>query len=146
MSCLPNGQIWEKLCQWKRTWGPFYNHGLTLIPAWISNHMSRKVWDEITYPFPNLKYHCWREEMDRKFHPKLYNVCNYLSMLISKLMHVSKKALWWRHNGHNSISNHQPHDCLLYRLFRHRSKKTSKLHVTGLCAGSPRWIPHTNGQ
>ena len=29
-------------------------HGLTLIPTWISNHMSGKVWDEITYPFLNF--------------------------------------------------------------------------------------------
>ena len=34
------------------------------------------------------------------------------------------------------VSNHQPHDCLLNRLFRCRSKKTSKLRVTGLCAGN----------
>ena len=34
------------------------------------------------------------------------------------------------------VSNHQPHDCLLNRLFRRRSKKTSKLRVTGLCAGN----------
>ena len=34
------------------------------------------------------------------------------------------------------ISNQQPHDCLLNRLFRRRSKKTSKLRVTGLCAGN----------
>ena len=33
---------------------PFYWHGLTLIPAWISNDMSNKVWDEITYPVPNF--------------------------------------------------------------------------------------------
>ena len=44
--------------------------------------------------------------------------------------------LQWRHNGHDSVSNHQPHDCLLNRLFRRRSKKTSKLRVTGLCAGN----------
>ena len=42
-------------------------------------------------------------------------------------------SLQWRHNDHDSISNHQPHDCLLNRLFRHRSKKTSRLRVTGLC-------------
>ena len=45
-------------------------------------------------------------------------------------------ALPWRHNGHDSVSNHQPHDCLLNRLFRRRSKKTSKLRVTGLCVGN----------
>ena len=42
--------------------------------------------------------------------------------------------LQWHHNGH--VSNHQPHDCLLNRLFRRISKKTSKLRVTGLCAGN----------
>ena len=42
-------------------------------------------------------------------------------------------SLRWRHNERDSVSNHQPHDCLLNRLFRRRSKKTSKLRVTGLC-------------
>ena len=42
----------------------------------------------------------------------------------------------WRHNGPDSVSNHQPHDCLLSRLFRRRSKKISKLRVTGLCVGN----------
>ena len=45
-------------------------------------------------------------------------------------------SLQWRHNGHGSVSKHQPHDCLLNRLFRRRSKKTLKLRVTGLCAGN----------
>ena len=45
-------------------------------------------------------------------------------------------ALLWRHNGRGSVSNHQPHGCLLNRLFRRRSKKISKLCVTGLCAGN----------
>ena len=45
-------------------------------------------------------------------------------------------ALHWRHVDHDGVSNHQPHDCLLYRLFRRRSKKTSKPRVTGLCAGN----------
>ena len=44
------------------------------------------------------------------------------------------KPLQWRHNGRDGTSNHQPHDCLLNRL--RRSKKTSKLHVTGLCVGN----------
>ena len=34
--------------------GPLYWYGLTLIPAWISNHIPAKVWDGITYPFPNF--------------------------------------------------------------------------------------------
>ena len=54
-------------------------------------------------------------------------------------------ALRWRHNDHDGVSNHQPHGCSLNRLFRRRSKKTSKLRVTGLCVGnSPRPVnsPH----
>ena len=43
--------------------------------------------------------------------------------------------LQWRHNGLDGVSNHQPYHCLLNRLFGHRSKKTSKIRVTGLCAG-----------
>ena len=43
-------------------------------------------------------------------------------------------SLYWRHNGRNGVSNHQPLDCLINRLFRPRSKKASKLRVTGLCA------------
>ena len=45
-------------------------------------------------------------------------------------------TLQWRHNGRDSVSNNQPHDCLLNRLFRCRSKKTSQFRVTGLCAGN----------
>ena len=44
--------------------------------------------------------------------------------------------LRWRHNERNSDSNHQPHGCLLKRLFRRRSRKTTKLRVTGLCVGN----------
>ena len=45
-------------------------------------------------------------------------------------------TLQWRHNGCDSVSNHHPPDCLLNRWFRRRSKRTSKLRVTGLCAGN----------
>ena len=50
-------------------------------------------------------------------------------------------TLRWRRHGCDSVSNHLPHDCLLNRLFGRRSKKTSKLRVTGLCVGnSPRTV------
>ena len=52
-------------------------------------------------------------------------------------------ALQWRHNERDCVSNHQPPDCLLNRLFRRRSKKTSKLCVTSLCVGNlPVNSPH----
>ena len=45
-------------------------------------------------------------------------------------------SLRWCHNERDCVSNHQPRHCLLNRLFGRRSKKTSKLRVTGLCAGN----------
>ena len=50
-------------------------------------------------------------------------------------------TLQWRHSGRDGVSNHQPHDCLHNRLFRRRSKKTSKLRVTGLCEGNSPGFP-----
>ena len=51
---------------------------------------------------------------------------------IDNFLPIQKKPLWdslqWRYNGCDSG--------FLNRLFRHRSKKTSKLRVTGLCAGN----------
>ena len=44
-----------------------------------------------------------------------------------------KFSLQWHHNESDGISNHQPNDCLLNRLFRRRSRKSSMLRVTGLC-------------
>ena len=45
-------------------------------------------------------------------------------------------TLRWRHNDYDGVSNHQPHGCLLNRLFTRKSKKTSTLRVTGLCVGN----------
>ena len=84
------------------------------------------------------------------------NICYLLVIQIRGSGLGSRKAchpqmailsLQWRHNDHDSVSNHQPHGCLLNRLFRRRSKETSKLLVTGLCAGNlpDRWIPRTKG-
>ena len=58
------------------------------------------------------------------------------------------RALHWRYNDHDDVSNHQPHTCLLNRLFRRRSKETPKLSVAGLCLGN-HWdqrISRTKGQ
>ena len=51
-------------------------------------------------------------------------------------LELDTNLLQWHHNGRDSVSNHQPHDCLFNRLFRRRSKTTPKLRVTGLCAGN----------
>ena len=61
-----------------------------------------------------------------------------LSIWIILFIAFSKcnQTLRWCHNGCDDVSNHQPHHCLLNHLFRCRSKKASKLRVTGLCVGN----------
>ena len=56
-----------------------------------------------------------------------------------EIMKVKCNSLRWRHNGRDAVSNHHPHDCLLNRLFRRKSKITSKLCVTGFVRGIHRW-------
>ena len=74
-----------------------------------------------------------------KFNSHQFKKPLYFRWAIHRLLY--HLVLPWRHNGRCGVSNHQPHDCLLNRLFECGSKKTSKLCVTG-----PRWISRTNGQ
>ena len=60
-----------------------------------------------------------------------------------ELSHRSRKycdvSLQWRHNERDGVSNHPNFDCLLNLFLRRRSKKTSKLRVTGLYEGNLPW-------
>ena len=66
----------------------------------------------------------------------MYNYyCDY-SIVYAKLPEIS---LQWRHNERDVVSNHKPHDCLLSRLFRRRSKKTSNSASLAFVRGLRRW-------
>ena len=73
---------------------PFYLHGSTLIPIWISNYLHYKVWDKITHVFLN------------------FNGCtlywaHYLSILGLKLIHLSN-------SGHSRAAGFKGNLCLPY--------------------------------
>ena len=76
-----------------------------------------------------------KKEREVTYYRKQMGMTKYLPVRVSAT-YRHFVSLRWRHNGPDSVSNHQPHDCLLNRLFRRRSKKTSKLRVTGLCVGN----------
>ena len=60
-----------------------------------------------------------------------------VSCMLNETTHNEKViSLQRRHNECDGASNHRRLDCLLSVLFTRRSKKTSKLHVTGLCGGN----------
>ena len=77
--------------------GPFYQNGLTFIPAGISNHMPRIV----------CSGEVW--ECIRIFIPNLYDGCNRLSMLGLKLIYVSKRVL------RNKLKWNFNHDKIIFR-------------------------------
>ena len=53
--------------------------------------------------------------------------------MLTPFSHVT---LQWHHNEHDGVSIHLSRDCLLHHLYRRRLNKTSKVRVTGLCAGN----------
>ena len=71
----------------------------------------------LTHVFPALK-HVWFNgyTWHIQIHP------------MDSIPHEINTPLQWRHNDHDGVSNYQPHDCLLNRLFRRRSKKTVPRH------------------
>ena len=56
------------------------------------------MWDEITYPFPCINgatVEVW--EWIKKFHTTFYWICDYLSMVRLKGIHVNKRGPWcWK--------------------------------------------------
>ena len=69
----------------------FYLYGLTLIPAWISNYIHYKVWDEITYPFRNFNgatVEVWEWMINFTLH-----ITGHVNTFLRlKLIHISKSA------------------------------------------------------
>ena len=65
-----------------------------------------------------------------------YCLTKQITLSVNELSANLFISLRWRHNGCESVSKHQPHHCLFNRLFRCRSKKTSKPRVIGLCVGN----------
>ena len=103
---LQNGALWDISNALWDLWGGLFNPGEQLCLCIIM------IWDTAV---TENTCHLWNK-----------------TLVADEL----KLPLRWRHNGRDSVSNHLPHHCLLNRLFRRRSKKTSKLRVTGLCVGN----------
>ena len=94
----------------------------------IAHPWSHDLWIQtLIYDPPESQQYCM------KYHVILDRVMTAHDCT-TRALAGQRHTLRWRHNGRDSVSNHQPHDCLLNRLFRRRSNKTSKLRVTGLCA------------
>ena len=113
--------------------------------------MSIALWrrkELVIMPFTivTLQLHYWLsiENVTDTMHDDCFPVllssfrCDPLLSMHDRCPHPCKIRipLQWRHNERDGVSNRQPHDSFLNLLFMRRSKKTSKLRVTGLCAGN----------
>ena len=103
--------------------------GWLLCPTNESNEVSHWLG---TY----LVWSLWTWQSFNHVHNWLFLMPTCITKMDMWFSYNPTKTLQWRHNGHNGVSNHQPLDCLLNCVFGRRSKKTPKLHVTGLWAGN----------
>ena len=109
---------------------PFPDFGRSQDPSvtsrWIQAYASTMWWIGRLNP----------DDPIQVYHILVYTIIAFLISIPYRARLFTCIPLQWRHNGCDGVSNHQPLDCLLNRLFRRISKKTSKLRVTGLCAGN----------
>ena len=107
-------------------------HDFLLIVTGISVS-SMTSWTKHSFPFLLWGYCFGSNTSDTNINIRFE--CNY-----EKSCQRTREAvsLQWRHNDRDGASNHRRLDCLLSRLFKCRSKKTSRLFVTGLCEGNHR--------
>ena len=103
---------------------------ITTTSRWLN--ACTLVWFMINLSVPGSEYFWIANPMKWKYPVHEYCVHYLLVIFCGKGNH----SLRWCHNGCDGVSNHQPYVCLLNRLFRRWSKKTSKFRVTGLCAGN----------
>ena len=105
--------IWTAYCFLDECWMNRYTMLCSICNAFCNCKLFDVSYSNKVILNLNLKFECW------------ILGCNFFSYTLQR-----------RHNDHDGVPNHQPHGCLLNRLFRRRS--TSKLRVTGLCvANSP---------
>ena len=148
LSCVILGKGVIKYLFW--IWCLYHNSSnFSEIWSYLLHYLRSLVMKWINF-IPSLDKWSHTQLCGIKSIPKLQHGCDFLSMLGLKLFHVDKTSpkpqyidttvtadpLQRRHNERDGVSNHRRPDCLLIRLFRRRSKKTSKLRVTGLCEGN----------
>ena len=63
-------------------------------------------------------------------------IFDYMKWLFDYMGLISCITLQWRQNEHDGVLNHRRLHWLLNCWFKWRSKKPSKLRITGLCVGN----------
>ena len=128
--------LWICFC----LFGLVYPTGITAVSLAPSTHMFAPYQWRILYTLENMSPMVFHYSMVQIGVHRLWIFCNILNFRLS-LHNPCRESLlfycdfgWrlcdstgeglatlqWRHNGRDSVLNHQPHDGFLNRLFRHR--------------------------
>ena len=114
-----------------------------------SGHWIKPRQNTLSPPFPNTfifwylqSYACTLWSLTTNSPPEIHNPQYYEAP--SWLGEVGVLVSWqgtlqWCHNQRDGVPNHQPHDCLLNRLFRYRSKKHQSSAPLNFVSGIHRW-------
>ena len=156
--------LWRFFCHWlhpKLSWWQLetkcYHNGITVscyMNAFINQHFSCDIlltfntFSHAFYVNHGIMIKCHKVLLESCQHKnwilergyiaspeKVTSLLNQRSVYRMTQKAIDEWSIWkvqeiqWDHNERDGVSNHQPHDCLL-------SEKTSKLRVTGLCAGT----------
>ena len=106
-----------------------YGHSISLCP-----HYSDVMMGAMASPITGGRLDClpnrlFRRKSKKTPKPRSTGLCEGNSPVTSEFPTQ-------RHNGRDGVSNRRRLDCLPNRLFRRKSKKTSKLRATGRCDGN----------
>ena len=107
--------VYKLFCEYSSCW---YNAPCAIVPKWIAYIGKSNPF--IASGTESMKAKENRRHKDASAHSSDHML----------------RTLQWRHTERDGLPNHQPHDSLLSLFIRRRSKKTSKLCVTGLCEGN----------
>ena len=138
-----------RTCQWgiiyiSRIWDryPLINYSTVCLRKHFSYHkvdMMPTLWSLVTTGQRNLSSWQTPEPLATT---NLASWTGHWASVIGKSKgvltknHIDTETKWSSFSRRHFQVQFQPNDCLINRLFGRRSKKTSKLRVTGLCAGN----------
>ena len=139
----PTSRMWhpthEKADSWinketemlyERQWHHWPHPKFWTIPGAVTG----KIFVNMTTTFRFLRRLLWESDVS----PRTWVIVKIIRNTYSLI------ALQWHHNEHDDVSNHQPHRCLLKRLFKAQIKENIKAPRHWPLWGeftSGRWIP-----
>ena len=101
------------------------------IPAWITKHMSGKVWDEITYLFLSFNGYTWK--CISNFIPRIIRMQLFIhaAIKVNPYMLVKGGPVAWQSFDGFMYANQ--HTCMGSKMWMHKTNKKKKKRGMPIC-------------